>query len=358
MKKGFVPRSPKALPGKRARRTQRYFCKECGKSFSLRKDIRLRHSRDFINEAVTRYVEDNTSFRNVARRMKVSRTTVLKWVAEAGRACKGTIETDLELKPCWSGVLCVDGKPVAVAGEKDTALVAVDKKSKDLVHLRVVDEENEEGFMNFLLEIRDVIKYPLTGLVSDLGKGRVLVKLIARLFPNVPHQLCVVHFSRYIDFILPKSKKSMHYKENTGLRQMINGILFAPSLQEADYFYNHLLQDRYLFKTDYQKAVIRSTVSHYALLTKHFYYPYLPRDNNVAEGLIKQLNKKLKLAEGYLTKETAYNHLKLWALCYRFKPFSDSRTQQNNGKSPLQLAQVDTSNANWLGFSNATKRPI
>lgn len=284
--------------------------------------------------------------------MKVSRTTVLKWTSKAGEACKDTIETDLELRPSWSGILGVDGKPVSVGGGKDTVLVAVDKETKDLVHLRLAEEENEEGFKAFLLEIRDVIKYPLLGIVSDLGKGRVLVKLIASLFPDVPHQLCVVHFSRYVDFILPKSRKSKHYEENTRLREIINNILYAPSLEEADYFYSHLLRSKNLFKIAYQKAIIRSLISHYSLLTNHFHFPYLPRDNNAAEGMIKQLNKKLKLAEGYATKETAYNHLKLWALCYRFKPFSDSRVKGNNGKSPLQLAQVETSGINWLEFSN------
>ena len=112
-----------------------------------------------------------------------------------------------------------------------------------------------------------------------------------------------------------------------------------------------------LFRVSYQRAVIKSVIGHYPLLTKHFHYPYLPKDNNVAESVIKQLNKKLKLAEGYPTKETAYNHLKLWALCYRFKPFSDSRTQENNGKSPLQLAKIDTFKINWLEFSNTLNRP-
>lgn len=285
----------------------------------------------------------------------MSRTTVLKWVEEAGKACKDTIETDLELKPCWSGILGIDGKPIAIAGEKDVVLVAVDKESRDLVHFQIVEEENEEGFESFLLEIRDDIKYPLTGLASDLGKGRVLVKLIANIFPDTPHQICIVHFSRYVDFILPKSKKSPYYEENACLRKIINNLLFAPSLEEADYYFSYLMNITHLFKASYQKAIIKSVVTHYSLLTKHFYYPYLPRDNNVAESVIKQLNKKLKLAEGYQTRETAYNHLKLWALCYRFKPFSDSRTKDNNGKPPLELAQVDTSNIDWLEFSKGEK---
>jgi hypothetical protein len=288
--------------------------------------------------------------------MKVSPPTVLNWVSEAGKACKDTIETNLELKPCWSGILGIDGKPIAIAGQKDVVLVAVDRLTKDLVHFQIVEEENEEGFKNFLLEIRDIIKYPLVGLVSDLGKGKVLVKLITNIFPDTPHQICVLHFSRYVDRMLPKSKKSKHYKENALLRKIINNLLFVPSLEEADYFYGYLMGNRHLLKVGYQKAIIKSVISHYSLLTKHFHYPYLPRDNNVAESVIKQLNKKLKLAEGYQTRETAYNHLKLWALCYRFNPFSDSRTKDNNGKSPIELAQVDTSKINWLEFSNGLKK--
>lgn len=49
-----------------------------------------------MEEAVLRYVEDNTSLRTVARRMGVSSVTALNWVNQAGRACKDPIETNLE----------------------------------------------------------------------------------------------------------------------------------------------------------------------------------------------------------------------------------------------------------------------
>lgn len=287
----------------------------------------------------------------------MSRTTVLKWVREAGESCKDSIKVNLELNPFWFGILCVDGKSIAIAGRKYTVLVAVDKNTRDLVHFRIVESENEEGFENFLLEIRDIIQYPLMGMVSDLGKGKVLIKLVAKIFPDIPHQLCVVHYSRYVDFILPKSKKSKYHQENTLLRKMVNRLLFASSLSEANYYFNKLKRVAYLFTVSYQKTIIRSVISYYPLLTKHFRCSYLPRDNNAAEGVIKQLNKKLLLAEGYLTKESAFNHLKLWSLCYRFKPFSDSRIPNNNGKSPLQLAKVDTSKIHWLDYSNALSRP-
>ncbi|MDI6822669.1 MAG: transposase [Actinomycetota bacterium] len=62
----------------------------------MRRYKRLRHSGDFMEEAVLRYVEDNTSLRTVARRMGVSSVTALNWVNQAGRACKDPIETNLE----------------------------------------------------------------------------------------------------------------------------------------------------------------------------------------------------------------------------------------------------------------------
>ncbi|MDI6892066.1 MAG: transposase [Actinomycetota bacterium] len=344
-------RISKSLSGQRKEKTQRYFCKDCKRYFNLRRNKRSRYTREFKNETVKRYVEDNTSLRAIAKRMEVSRSMVLNWVSEAGKLCKDPIETDLKLNPSWSGILGIDGKPVSISGRKDVVLVAVDRLTKDLVHLQIVKAESEEDFENFLIEIRDIIKYPLTSLVSDLGKGKVLVKLVASIFPNTPHQICVIHFCRYVDMILPKSKKSEYHRQNTFLRGIIKDILFAKSLRESNKLYQLFNTVEDTFRVGYQKAIIKSIIEHYELLTSHFHHEHLPRDNNVTENVIKQLNRKLKLADGYQSRESAYNHLKLWALCYRFKPFTDSRIQENNGRAPLQLAKVDTSKTDWLEFS-------
>lgn len=150
---------------------------------------------------------------------------------------------------------------------------------------------------------------------------------------------------------LPKSKKSNYHHPNEKLRSLIKEALFANSLKEADLAVEKLLLIRNDFKVKYQRAVIKSFLKHYPLLTQHFHYHRMPRDNNIVENIIKQLNRKLKQIDGFKSEDNAYNFLKLWAMCYRFKAFTDSKERTNNGKSPLQLAGVDTLNIDWLAFS-------
>lgn len=284
--------------------------------------------------------------------MGICAATALSWVNEAGRRCKDLIETNLELKPCWSGILGLDGKPIKFAGgKKKTAFLAVDCGTKDLVHLDLIDDENEKELEDFLLLIKEKLKYPSSFIISDLGKGRILINLIKKIFPNVPHQACIVHFMRYVDTWLPKSKKSKYYKQNKFLRERIHKILFASNFKEADAFLEELLSLRSRFKVTYQNAVLKSLLKHYELFMQHFHYHNMPRDNNVVENIVKQLNRKLKQIDGFKNRDNAYNFLKLWAMCYRFKAFTDSR--YNNGKAPLELAKVDISHRDWLSFSKS-----
>jgi len=316
-----------------------------------RETKRKRHSRDLIIEAIKRNIEDNASFRSIANRLKVAPSTILRWTSEIGRSCKNLVEASLELKPSWSGILGLDGKPIKISGWKKAAFLAVDFKTKDLVHLDFVDVENEKELEKYLLVIKDKLKYPCSFIISDLGKGKVLINLVNKIFPNVPHQACVIHFMRYVNTRLPKSKKSKYYKQNNLLREHIKKILFASNLKEVDAFLEELLSIKDRFKVKYQKAVIKSFLRHYLLLTRHFHYHKMPRDNNIVENVIKQLNRKLKQIDGFKNEDNAHNFLKLWAMYYRFKAFTDSKERTNNGKSPLQLAGVNTSNIDWLVFS-------
>lgn len=307
----------------------------------------------FIEEAIKRYIEDHTSLRNIARRMDISPTTVLSWVSQVGQRCKDSVEIASELKPCWSGVVGIDGKPIKVNGEEMVALLAIDFKTKDLVHIDLVNTEDEEGMEKFLKVLRDSLKYPFSFIVSDLGKGKVLINLVKRLFPNIPHQGCVVHFMRYVNMRLPKSKKSKFYKQNKFLREQIKKILFADTLKSADNLLEELLSLKDNFKVKYQKSVIKSLCKYYPLLTAHFHYSHMPRDNNIVENIIKQLNKKLKQVYSFKSKDNAYNFLKLWAVCYRFKPFTGSK--YNNGLAPLEIANVNLKGIDWLRFSKSSR---
>jgi transposase-like protein len=273
---------------------------------------------------------------------------ILSCVNEFGERCFTPLEVQEKLNPKWSGNLGIDGKPIKVKGEELTVLLAVDQPTQDLVHIDLVDRENEEDCSRFLLTVRDEMNYPIRTIVSDLGKGKVLIDLIGELFPDIPHQACVVHFSRYVDMTLPKSKKSPYSTQNQFLRQTIKEILFSESYNDAEELFTRLFRMQQHFHTSYQRRILKSLKRHFKLLTTHFFHPELPRDNNITENIVKKLNRKLKLIDGFKNKQNAYNFLKLWAAYYRFEPFTASNYDYRNGKSPLNLAQVQTPNLDWL----------
>ena len=154
---------------------------------------------------------------------------------------------------------------------------------------------------------------------------------------------------------IPKSKKSIYYKENYILRNTIKNILFATNFNDAEEISQRLLLSRHLFKAPYHKKIIKSLEKHLDLLTAHFHNPFLIRDNNVTENLIKQLNRKLKQSGGFKSVHNAYNFLKLWFIYYRFKPFTNSKEFFRNGKAPLELASVNINNLDWLTFSQKAR---
>jgi transposase-like protein len=254
------------------------------------------------------------------------------------------------LKPTWHGVLGIDGKPLKVKGKKRVALLAVDVLTCDLVYYDVVCAEAKDPCEKFLLIVRDVMKYPTKAIISDFGKGNVLKKLINDLFPGIPHQACVVHYDRYLDLVIPKSKKSPHYELNKILKQLIHSLLYSDSFNEAEEIFIRLMSYRDTFTASYHKTILESLRKNFHLLTAHFHQELLPRDNNVTENVVGQLNARLKMMRSFGSDDNVYNSLKLWAAWYRFKPLADSNFESRKNLSPLQLAGVDTSKLDWLKF--------
>jgi transposase-like protein len=210
-----------------------------------------------------------------------------------GQNAKSPIEIARELQPHWSGILGVDGKPLKISGTEFAVLIAVDIGTNDPFFFQLAEAENSEEAEKFFLIIKEVFNYPVEAIVSDFGKGKVFIDLVQRIFPNVPHQTCVIHFSRYVDMKLPKSKKSAYHQQNELLRDYINSILFATNYNDAEELLTRLENIEYLFGAKYHKAIIKSLRKHFKLLTAHFFHPELPRDTNTVENIVKGLSDSI-----------------------------------------------------------------
>ncbi|MGH2819980.1 MAG: hypothetical protein ACRDJ5_04930, partial [Actinomycetota bacterium] len=86
-----------------------------------------------------------------------------------------------------------------------------------------------------------------------------------------------------------------------------------------------MIRERARFKGIGRYDTIRTLERNFDVYTAHHHTPGLPADNNVTENVIKQLNKKLRLMEGFeKSLESAERYVRLLVGCYRFKRFTDS----------------------------------
>ena len=224
----------------------------------------------------------------------------------------------------------------------------------DIVHARLVSYEDYKYFKQFLDELKYQIRYPLQAITIDIRRG--LIKALKETFPKVPVQVCVIHLSRQLDQRLPKGKKRSRFKmQNKELRESLRNILFAQNPREAETEFNILKAKEQGYQTKAQRSVIRMIKRNFPLFTTHFSCPGLPRDNNIIENIIKQLNRKLKLIGGFRTSESAWAIIKLLIMNYRFKSFTDCKLSNRhfNGKSPLEISGVNISDTDWLTYSQA-----
>lgn len=355
-RKGKTQAAPLGLDGP-MKPLQRFFCKDCNTSFTLeRKSARPRakFGHDVVEEAVRRYVQGLASYRVVAAMLEhrlgrsVGRATLNSWVDELGERARTPLESSIELKPGWGGFLGIDGKVIRVAGKHHCLLIGVDHPTQDIVHALVLEAETGDGFAQLETEVRLDAGYPLKGVVSDLGAG--FAEAHRDHFGAVPFQACRIHFDRRLDQDIPKAKRSRAAPLHAELKERIRAVLYAPTHDEALRLLAALQADRARFKGIGRADSLESLVRNFDLYTAHHFTPGLPADNNVTENVVKQLNKKLRLMEGFSSLESAERYVRLLVGCYRFKRFTDSCRAQSNGKAPLELAGVDLARRDWLTF--------
>jgi transposase-like protein len=336
---------------------QRFLCRGCGRSFtSPRRAARPKASfaDDIVQEAVRLYVQGLSSYRILSvlleRRLgrPVGRATLNGWVDELGARAKAPVEVSAELQPrSWSGFLGVDGKAIYIAGKEAALVVGVDQGTHDVVHAVVAEIEGEEAFERLVREAITEAGYPLKGLVMDAAAPFLAAH--ANYFARVPLQLCRIHASHRLDYVIPKAKRSPDAPIRAELKDRVRGVLFAPTEQEARLLFRSLLTDRDRYEGLGRRDTLGAMERSFDLYMTHHRVEGMPAD--VTENVIKQLGKKLRLMEGLASLESAERFSRLLVGCYRFKRFTDScRRREGNGKSPLHLAGVDTGGTDWLRF--------
>ena len=308
---GKTRSTPQGFDGP-GRPLQRFICNDCRKTFTSGRTAArpgARFTVEVVREAVRRYVQGLTSYRTLAVMLSrqldvsVSRFTLNSWVDEAG----GQAPTPLEvLGPAAPAGLGwdprVDGKVIWVGGEERCLLLGVDQTSQDIVHRLVLDAENAEGFHQLIHEAVTIAGYPLSGLVIDSGPG--WVEVWRDYFSKVPLQLCRIHFDRRLDQDIPKLKRSAKAPLNAELKTRIRRVLYAEDYRQACRAYYPLISERDRYQGVGRHDSLGSLARRFNLYMTHHRVAGMPADANVSENVIKQLNKKLRLMEGFATLDS------------------------------------------------------
>jgi len=276
---------------------------------------------------------------------------VLFFLHELGENCKDTKEVADELSPQWGGFVGADGKAISIKGKKHQFFLAVDLATKDIPHFTLMDAETVANINCFFFELVTDIGYPLAGFVADLKPAFIGVH--DAYFAKIPYQVCVVHLERKLDSLFAKRNRSPLEQE---FAHLYRSCIYADTKEAAWKYLEAITARASEFKGEKYVSLTRSLTRHFSRHTAHFAYPGFSRDNNTCENVIGQLGIKLDLMRRFESYESAYGYLKLLVMWYRFKRFSSSRTKENNGKSPLELAGVDIADLDWIEYCQRAKK--
>lgn len=305
--------------------------------------------------------------RTIGKRKHLSKDTVSKTVLEIARQTKDSIWIAKHLLPKWGNVLSVDGKIIRVfdpfakeytgtRAEKKYLLkkiwfCGVDVTTKDLPHYKVTDGETRIDLYDYFTTLKKEVGYDLKACVCD-GNPETMETARMVYGKNIGIQLCVRHFIEALKRIT-KEERQTKRRETEQLVMNIWGALETKT--ETDCF-SVLKALSSIEETRCQKMIQQSLSKQIFLLTTHFRYQdqlFVPRHNNDAENLFRQVNLRLKSWNIFRNKTNAEHYLKTWALMRRFAKFTDCKGGLNkfkNGKAPLELAGVKIEGIDYLNL--------
>ncbi len=312
---------------------QRFSCRNCQQSFTLRSNPRSRISFSCKVKLAKKSIEGRTSIRTIAHHEGISKTTVVKAIHEVTSQCVTAAWIAKNLNPEWSGFLGIDGKMIRVWDwaakhfrytkeqkrwlHKMSLIVCLDLGTLDIPIHHLGDEETSIDLKMCLEELRK-IGYPLKGYVSDGNKD--IEKIMKMVFGKVPHQLCVVHFL-----------KNLRAK-------MGAGIISEEQYADARF---HILKGE-------KPRLLRVPCE----LFTYQEIKGLPRTDQATENFFRFVNLRTKTLNIFRSWKTATDYLNALILYRRFKKFESCKGKNKsfNGHAPLEIAGCEIDDLDYLNL--------
>jgi hypothetical protein len=251
-------------------------------------------------------------------------------------------------KPIRSGYYAFDGMWFKFNGMNKVLLICFDVSSLDLVNYLIADDENYITYGKLIDLVNTTEPGILTGAKGLYSDGELgLLKHLKNDFGHIPLQLCVFHkYTRSSQIIPFVRAKGMDFE----IKRRVEKVLFATTKDEAI----SSLDDLKRYAREHQqneklKKIVGVLKHNFHLLLTHFDNPEMSPYNNVLEGFNHIIKRKIRLMKGFKKELNMDRWLKFILLDYRFHKIHSSCFKNRNGKSPLELAEVNLSKYhNWI----------
>ncbi|MBD3271364.1 MAG: hypothetical protein GF384_02350 [Elusimicrobia bacterium] len=324
----------------------RWHCRDCKKYFI---DTHAIHNISNAKDATELYFDAKASYRDVAKVLGIYNMTAYDSIQSFCQRAKMPWELSKELNPIWSGYLSIDSDTINVFGHKEYLQLGVDIGTRDVPAAILARHDDIPNWTLLLTLFKDQLHYPFKGIVSDGDSA--IISTINTLLPDIPHQICVLHFEKEMFRFLRYRKDRLRVEERraTIFMNHLHDVLYARNIYDYKYELDRLINHPQLRHPDLKDAIYKLQ-SYYKYLTPHFFNHNIPRTNNFAENVIGQLDAKINHIVKFQSHETAWNTIKLLISWYRFKKFSCCRKRYRhlNSKSPLEIAGVNLKNTHWI----------
>ena len=73
------------------------------------------------------------------------------------------------------------------------------------------------------------------------------------MFPTALHQICIVHYLRYLNLFLPRTRKSQYFLMNKLMKTLILNMLYSSDRSESEFWLMMFQHFTPFFKADYHK---------------------------------------------------------------------------------------------------------
>ena len=249
--------------------------------------------------------------------IKVSKTTIVRWVKKAGEECVDVF--DLKQEEDWEQPICIDEKWIKVRNEWCYVFTAVGSRVQDLLLFDLYWNKDKEAMKSFLLKLKS-LGYNPKSITTDLLMGYEVV--VKEVFPEAYYHQCVLHAERDAKRLVRNHLTGEENEEwRKKLTKAIRKLFGSKNPKQVKKRMGKLmcLQQN---APEEANSTFKMLEKYYPKLYNSFIVDDLQKTTNAVERAIGEFEEKYHTTKGFSSFHYANFFLKVFQVYYRFRKIS------------------------------------